>query len=127
MANIFILSNNPLVAGKYPALVRAVEEGVDEVFCAGRDEIHLGSLLINHPLSGSVKPNESPYKSLVLSTRRGAVDMKSLQLIEGAQEVLKKLGLKHRDYPQRVLDDFQVIDLDLLDSAIQALPAEYHW
>lgn len=126
MANFFILTNNPLALAKYPALARAVDAGVDGVFRAGRDEIHLGAVLINHPLSGSVKPNESPYKSLVLSSRRGGVEMKSLQLIEGAEAVLQKLGLKHRDYPERVLDDFQVIDLDLLDSAIGALPAEYH-
>ncbi len=126
MANFFILSNNPLATEKYKELTHEKQADVAGIFEAARNEIHLGSVLINHPLSGSVKPNESPYKSLVLSTRRGAVDMKSLQLIEGAAEVLIKLGIKHRNYPQQALEDFQVIDLDLLDSAMQALPAEYH-
>ena len=126
MANFFILSNNPRVAEKYPALTRFSQADVEGVFTAGRDEVHLGGVLINHPLSGSVKPNESPYKSLVISARRGPVDEKSLALIEGALAVLYKLGIKNRSYPQRVLDDFEAIDLDLLDSAIFALPAEYH-
>ncbi len=126
MANFFIISNNPMVVQKYTELTAEKKVDVAGIFKAARDEIHLGSVLINHPLSGSVKPNESPYKSLVLSKRRGAVDMKSLQLIEGAEEVLKKLGQKERAYPPRALDDFRVIDLDLLDSAMLALPAEYH-
>ncbi len=126
MANFFIISNNPLAVKKYAVLTREKKVDVGGIFAAARDEIHLGSVLINHPLSGSVKPNESPYKSLVLSTRRGEVDMKSLQLIEGAVEVLKKLGNKEREYPRQAIEDFQVIDLDLLDSAMQALPAEFH-
>ena len=126
MANCYIVSNNPLADEKYKELVKAEKTDVMGIFIKARDAIHLGAVLINHPLSGSVKPNESPYKSLVLSTRRGPVDEKSLQLIEGAVAVLKKLGIKQREYPQYVLDDFQVIDLDLLNSAMQALPAEYH-
>ncbi len=126
MANFFIMSNNPLAKEKYAELVLEKQLDVEGIFKAARDEIHLGSVLINHPLSGSVKPNESPFKSLVLSTRRGDVDMKSLQLIEGALEVLKKLGKKVRKYPNQALEDFKVIDLDLLDSAMLALPAEFY-
>ncbi len=126
MANFYILSNNPLALAKYPALSRGVDAGVEGVYLAGRDAVHLGAVLINHPLAGSVKPNESPYRSLVLSARKGPVEERSLELIEGALAVLKKLGKKERSYPEKVLEDFRVIDLDLLDSAVQALPAEYH-
>ncbi|MDL2252669.1 GrdX family protein [Ruminococcaceae bacterium OttesenSCG-928-I18] len=126
MANCYILSNNPLASQKYGSLVKVQKTDVMGIYTAARDAIHLGAVLINHPLSGSVKPNESPYRSLVLSTRQAEVDEKSLQLIEGAIAVLKKLGIKEREYPETVLDDFQVIDLDLLDSAMGALPAEYH-
>lgn len=127
MSNFHILTNNPLVAEKYPPLTLFYDgRTVEEIFLTARDEIHLGAELINHPLSGSVKPNESPYKSLVLSMRRGSTDLPALQLIEGALAVLKKLGTKHRQYSEQVLCDFRVIDLDLLDSAVMALPAEFH-
>ena len=125
-ANFHILTNNPQVAEKYPALSVPLSCGVEGIFLAARDEIHLGAVAINHPLSGSVKPNESPYKSLVLSLRRGPLDEYSLTVIESALEVLRKMPVRNIDFPARVLEDFQVIDLDLLDSAIVALPAQYH-
>ena len=125
-ANFHILTNNPLVAEKYPELSLRLDCGVEGICLAGRDEIHLGAVAINHPLSGSVKPNESPYKSLVLSLRRGPLDTDSLTVIESAIEVLRKMPVRNIGFHPRVLEDFQVIDLDLLDSAIVALPAQYH-
>ncbi|MCL2856771.1 MAG: GrdX family protein [Oscillospiraceae bacterium] len=125
-ANFHILTNNPQVAEKYPTLSVSLSCGVEGIFLAARDEIHLGAVAINHPLSGSVKPNESPYKSLVLSLRRGPLDIDSLTVIESAIEVLRKMPVRNIDFHPRVLEDFQVIDLDLLNSAIVALPAQYH-
>jgi hypothetical protein len=124
--NIRIITNNPLVAEKYPGASLLLECGVEGIFIAARDDIHLGATIINHPLSGSIKPNESPYKSLVVSAERGTVDFQSLQLIEGAMEVIRKMPVRKRILPEQVLDDFRVIDLDLLDSAIHALPAQFH-
>jgi hypothetical protein len=126
-ANFQIKTNNPLTRDKYPSVASFLDTGVEGIFTAARDLIHGGARLINHPLSGSVKPNESPYKSLVLSAVPGTLDIESLQLIEGAAAVLKKLPVKSRTYIERVLEDFRVIDLDLLDSAVHALPPEYHF
>jgi len=128
LANFQILSNNPKVIEKYPQVSTLISGSVYDIFVSGRDRIHQGAKLINHPLCGSVKPNESPYKTLLLSKTEGdPLDMFSLQLIEGAFQVLKKLPVKHIPYTERMLDDYQVIDLDLVDSAISALPAEYHF
>lgn len=126
-ANIKIITNNPLVADKFAKISHFTSCSVSDIFTKARDEIHLGASLINHPLSGSIKPNESPYKSLLLSVKRAELDYKSLQMIETAFETLTKLPVYDRAFPQRVLDDFQVIDLDLLDSAISSLPAEYYF
>ncbi|MCH4009789.1 GrdX family protein [Companilactobacillus sp.] len=127
MANFYILTNNPMVKDKYSEITHFDENlTVADIFTHGRDAIHLGANLINHPLAGSIKPNQSPYKSLVLSDREGDLDMFSLTLIEGAIQVLKKLRPRDQGYSESTLEDFQVIDLDLLDSAIESLPYEYH-
>lgn len=127
MANFYILTNNPMVNDKYSEITHFDENlTVADIFTHGRDAIHLGANLINHPLAGSIKPNQSPYKSLVLSDREGDLDMFSLTLIEGAMQVLKKLRPRDQGYSESTLEDFQVIDLDLLDSAIGSLPYEYH-
>ncbi len=126
MANFHILTNNPAVAAAYGAIAQPLTGGVAAVFIAARDAVHLGAELISHPLAGSLKPNENPYKSIVLSAQKGALNAKSLALIEDAIAVLKKLPAKARSYPPPVLEDFSVIDLDLVHSAMQALPAQYH-
>lgn len=125
-ANVRVITNNPLAAEKYPGATTLLDCGVQGIFTAARDEIHMGAVIINHPLSGSIKPNESPYKSLVLSLRKEGLDQFSVQLIEGAFDVLRKMPVRERTLPEQVLEDFRVIDLDLLDSAMNALPAQYH-
>mgnify|MGYP000852403455 CR=1 FL=1 len=129
MANFEILSNNPRVAAKYPDVTVFRGINVQNIFLLARDRIHQGAVLVNHPLSGSVKPNESPYKSLVVSVSSDPtlLDLDSLRMIESAQDVLKKLQDRNRTYSDAVLEDFQVIDLDLLESAIKALPSRYHF
>lgn len=127
MANFRIITNNPMAAAKYPAVTDCRECTVAEVFTAVRDAVHRGAVTISHPLAGSVKPNESPYKSVVVSVEKTGLDLKSLQVIEGALETLQKLAERRIPYTPGMLEDYQVIDLDLLDSAIGALPAEYHF
>ncbi len=126
MANYRILTNNPAVLSLYGAVAQGVTGGVADVFAAVRDAVHLGAALISHPLAGSVKPNENPYRSVMLSTRRGQVDADSLRIIEDAIVTLRKLPVRQRHFTERVLDDFAAIDLDLMRSAMQALPAAYY-
>lgn len=126
MANYRIITNNPAVETRYPEVADCRPGTVLDIFTAVRDAIHQGAALISHPLAGSVKPGESPYRSVMLSTRRGVVDLGSLSIIEDALAVLARMPERQRPYTDRMLQDFQVIDLDLMQSAMQALPSEYH-
>ena len=38
-----------------------------EILQTARDFIHKNHTLLTHPLSGSIKPNETPFKSVALS------------------------------------------------------------
>jgi len=127
MPNFRIITNNPMVLQKYPDLAEFFDVSVDRIFILCRNAVHKGAVLISHPLSGSVKPNVSPYKSVVISGEKPRTDFKSVQLIEDALIMLKKLGAGNSlSYGNSVLEDYKVIDLDLLDSAIAALPTEYY-
>ena len=116
---ITILTNNPAVAGKYPDITRFIETDVAGIFVAVRDAVHTGARLVSHPLSGSIKPNESPYKSVIIDTEHAGLDYKSLQIIEDATSVLSRLPDRGRNHVESVLDDFRIIDLDLVDSGMQ--------
>jgi len=95
-----------------------MEVGVGSIFEAVRNAVHKGAKLVSHPLSGSIKPGESPYKSVAISKETGTLDYKSLQIIEDAIAVLKRLSGRNRQYEESVLADFRVIDLDLIKAAV---------
>lgn len=120
-----IITNNPLVWERYKATidVELLQGGLIDVLHFLRDRIHAGHELLSHPLSGSVKPNETVYKSALISKDACSLNMKSLMIIEASIETANKfLSIKPPgDWPQRVLEDFQVIDKTLIDSAFESM------
>ncbi len=85
-----------------------------------RDLVHQGAVLLTHPLSGSVKPKETPYKSVLLARPKSSakVDERSLELIEQAQATTKKFVDRTDSYQEAVLNDFQLIDWQLIKNAL---------
>ena len=127
MGNISIISNNPRVLERYSQETLWVEGGVFDVYETARDQIHRGARLLNHPLAGSVKPNQSPYRSLILSaTADLPADLDSLSHIEGAIDTLHRLPKLNRQHTTHTLEDFQFLDFCLLETAVEALPARYY-
>lgn len=120
-ASKLIVSNNPQVQAAYAQrfLVDFVSGSYLEVLERVRDRIHQGDILLTHPLSGSVKPNETPYKSVVLAPGE-KLQWESLQLIEDAIVVVRNLQKDEiaRMHDPALLTDFQTIDLTLLRSAL---------
>ena len=79
-----LITNNPKVnekyADKYETLF--IDDSIETVFKTVRDHIHRGHKLLTHPLSGSVKPNENPYKTVLLTKALGKTDNDSVMIIE---------------------------------------------
>ena len=83
-----------------------------------RDRVYAGHALYTHPLAGSVKPNETPYKSVVISRKPGAFDAEQGLLIENALAVCDKFPKRERILDEKVLEDLQLIDYTLLSGGI---------
>lgn len=117
--NVVIVTNNPLVLKemehRYSIIYK--ETTFDGILEEIRDLIHKGYRLLTHPLSGSVKPGETPYKSVLMS-RGERLDMTSLTLIEDAIRTGRKFEDKSEKYSGKTLDDLKLIDMDLLKGAI---------
>ena len=115
-----IVTNNPLVVKNLENSREIIYKDVsyEEILRETRDRIHEGHVLLTHPLSGSVKPNETPYKSILISRQRRDVDADSLKLIENAIQACRKLMMKADKYKPEVYQDFQLIDWTLLESAM---------
>ena len=122
MECIKILTNNPLALAKYPDLIDYTDDSVKVLLEKVRDRVHLGGRLLSHPLSGGVLPGVSPFKSLVMTLTPDndgfSTDFDSLALIEAALRALKKPPEGFIGYDAKTLEDFQVLDLDILDSAL---------
>ena len=80
--------------------------------------VYAGHTLYTHPLAGSVKPNETPYKSLIVSMVPHGFDAQYGELMANALAVFDKFKPIVRELPDRVLRDFQLIDYTLLAGAI---------
>lgn len=120
-----ILTNNPLVLEKLKDTHNVIYKDIsyEELLKEVRDRIHEGHLLLSHPLSGSVKPNETPYKSVMISERKGEMDSRSLSLIENALQACRKFEDKSGRYEAKVYEDFQLIDWTLLESGLASADA----
>ena len=123
--NYMIITNNPLVLKKLDDSHAVAYEDIpyEDVLKKVRDRIHEGHQLLSHPLSGSVKPNETPYKSVMISKGKGEIDERSLEIIENAIQACRKFVFESDKYKPEVYDDFQLIDWTLLESGIASADA----
>ena len=121
--NTLIISNNKLVNENLSTHVEVLfsEMTLLETMEKARDLIHKGYKLLTHPLSGSIKPNDTPNKSIALEKRLGPVDFKTLEImvlsIARTRSLLEQRAVP--DCPEECLKDFRAIDLDLIRNALR--------
>ena len=130
---MLIITNNPLVTEKYPDIVNYIDCDIKTVFNKVRDMIHKEAKLVSYPLSGSLKPHENPFKSIIVTTNNGKADFKSLQIIEDSLVILERYSRDNfiefskcssfgkYDKNENLFNDYAVIDLDLVSSAFMQM------
>ena len=119
-----ILTNNSLVKEKYSEdlNITFIDGQYIDVIKSARDMVHKGLKLITHPLMGSIKPNETPFRSIIIS--EGTVlDVESLMIIESSIVTAEKFQRDNKVpvWNEKVLDDFRFIDLRLFESALESI------
>ena len=109
MSRYMVITNNPLVRSRLDDTHEVIylELSYEELLKVVRDRIYEGHRLLTHPLSGSVKPKETPYKSVLISERK-----------EKAILVCQKFQDKSKYYKEEVYKDFQLVDWTLLESGL---------
>lgn len=121
---MLIITNNPKFLGfeKEGYVVRYLEEDYLSVLRATRDLVHQGYEVLTHPLYGSVKPYEAVYRTIVLK-EGDKLNYDSVNLLENAIETAEKFYKTNKDWKWTadILDDFQVIDKDLIDNALERI------
>ena len=115
-----IVTNNPLVSECVPADYAVNFENITyrEILVKVRDLVYAGHRLYTHPLSGSVKPNETPYKSVVVSRLPKGMEPEEAAIISNSIETFDKFTPRKRELTQQMFKDFQLIDYTLLCGAV---------
>lgn len=120
----WVVTNNPDIKFSQGRLL-FVPGGPLQVFKEARKLIFQGWLLLSHPLMGSLKPWQNPYRSLALlepRPRQGILDTKSIILMERAIDMLDKrlreVGSR-LDYDVHTLAHFRRLDWELISQTIE--------
>lgn len=123
--NKIFITNNLLINEKYSKdyIVDYYDEQFIKILEIVRDKIHFGHKLITHPLSSSLKPNQTPYKTILITKNRSNLDINSLMIIENSIQTTQKF-LKDRvisNWNEVELEDFQIVDFDLIEGALNLI------
>lgn len=121
---IVLLTNNPLVSEKLnnePGLIFDEKLSYVGILKEVRNRIHHGAVLLTHPLSGSIKPSETPFKSVLFEECGSKLDADSLQIIEDAIRIAERMvaQARVRTMTDTILADFQLIDYDLIRHGLE--------
>lgn len=123
-----IITNNRLCRDKYQDRISMdyLEDGsYMEVLMKTRDYIQKGWCLETHPMTGSLKPNQTPYKSVMVSDRK--VDQEDFydqeMTMENSIHSCEKFQKirKTPDWPEHLREDYREVDLSLIEGAIQKI------
>ena len=119
-----LITNNPkFIEGNLKDIeIEYLDVSYIDILRKVRDYVHENWEIVTHPLYGSVKPNETIYRTIVIN-ENNSLDITSVNLISDAIVTFKKFR-NNREVPQwtdRVKDDFSVIDHDLIINAINRI------
>lgn len=122
-----IVTNNPMVQEQMLNIgkIDYIEGSYDQVLDKVKTLIIKEKLsLVIHPLSGSIKPNETYYKTIFISeTTSQYIDIESLEYIESAIAVYEKF-IKNKQRPNwslAVLNDFAFVDFSIAQSTLDRM------
>lgn len=118
-----IVTNNPKVLDELGQDYQVDYQDITyrALLCKVRDLIHKGHKLLTHPLSGSVKPNETPYKSILVACEAETMNLDELMIIENSIITADKFAEKFPNMPDSMREDFKLIDLTLMKSALGSI------
>ena len=86
-----LVTNNDRVYEKYKDIIQVILlDTYEEVLLKVRDMVYDRHLLLTHPQASSLKPNQTPYRSVVVYPKGQEDNMKDILLIEKCIEVFRE-------------------------------------
>lgn len=120
-----LVTNNVRAATQYEDRLCEIYllDSYEEVLIKARDLIYTHHKLLTHPQASSLKPNQTPYRSILLYNEGNRDNMEDIQLIEDAIGTFQKWNAikKVPQYDEKIAYDYQTIDLSMIENVIPKL------
>ena len=117
-----LITNNDRVYEKYKNDLEVILlKTYEEVLLKTRDPVYDRHVLLTHPQASSLKPNQTPYRSVVVYPKGEEDNMKDIMLIEKCIETFRQwqdIAKTPNSYEDKVANDFKTIDLSVIDNII---------
>lgn len=117
-----LVTNNDRVYEKYKdSLAVELVDTYEEVLIKVRDMVYDRHVLLTHPQASSLKPNQTPYRSVVVYPKGKDDNTEDMLLIEKCLETYRQwqeIAPTPKNYQDRVAEDFKTIDLSVIDNII---------
>lgn len=120
-----LVTNNDRAAQKWCGSVQEVImiDSYEEVLEKTRDLIHTKHKLLTHPQASSLKPNQTPYRTILLYNEAGENQMEDIRLIEAAIDAFRKWSevKKVPEYSDKIAYDYKTIDISMIENVLPKL------
>ena len=117
-----IITNNDRVYEKYKKEMQVILlDSYEDVLIKTRDMVYNRHILLTHPQASSLKPNQTPYRSVVVYPKGEEDNMKDIMLIEKCIETYRQwqeIAPTPKNYAEKVANDFKTIDLSAIENII---------
>ena len=116
-----IVTNNDRVADKYKDMMNIeMVDSYEEVLIKARDMVYDRHRLLTHPQAGSLKPNQTPYRFIIVYPADNNSNMDDVMMIEKAIETFNKFKeIKETPkYEEKIANDYKTIDLSMIDNVM---------
>mgnify|MGYP001354007087 CR=1 FL=1 len=115
------ITNNPIMVDSEFHNVEFKSVDNLDLFLWIEGEVCKGYRLLTHPLTGSIRPDISPYKSVLLSKNTAEIDNESIELIHKAIDYTYSLAANHKkpDWRKEEREDFQFVDRSFIRYALE--------
>ena len=117
-----IVTNNSKVADKFASMATIVFVGTyEEVLLKVRDLVYDKHILLTHPQAGSLKPNQTLFRSVIVYPKGDRDNIDSIMMIDKCIQVFsewQQINPSPTSYSEKVEDDFRTIDLSIIENVV---------
>lgn len=120
LEDTILVTNNDRVYEKYKNVTNVIlVASYEAVLIKVRDLVYDRHVLLTHPQASSLKPNQTPYRSVAVYPKGDEDNTKDIMLIEKCIETYRQwqdIAPTPTNYEERVANDFKTIDLSVVDN-----------